>query len=114
MTDNKDELLVRSFMQTHYFEVADDGFSARVMRHLPDRMLLLLRVWRAICVVAGVVLVCCCRALSAEWGMIKGWISDLLTCNAVLVTPGVLMLGFMAATLALGFGMLFMQEKHSW
>lgn len=56
MTDNRDELLVQRFFEENPVRVEDDGFTHRVMRHLPDRTRRLSRIWTAACVVVGVAL----------------------------------------------------------
>lgn len=69
MTSNDDKLLGRLFSEAAHAEIPDGGFSRRVMRSLPDGTLRRVRLWRAVCVAACVVL---CVALrlwreAAEW-----------------------------------------------
>ena len=54
MIDN-DDLLVKAFFEEHTHEIADHGFSKRVMRHLPDRSRRLNRIWTIVCCVLGIV-----------------------------------------------------------
>ena len=49
-----DELLARFFNENRV-ELADDGFSARVMQQLPSRSVRLSRIWTLVCTLAGVV-----------------------------------------------------------
>ena len=58
-----DDILVRQFFNEHTEEIADHGFSKRVMRHLPDRAVRLNRIWTAICIVVGI----------AFFVAVKGW-----------------------------------------
>lgn len=51
-----EQLLERFFQQPSRQTIADNGFTQRVMRQLPDRSLRLSRLWSALCVMAGVVL----------------------------------------------------------
>lgn len=46
MTENNDKLLENFFAENRQ-EVADNGFSRRVMRHLPNRSNRLARLWTA-------------------------------------------------------------------
>lgn len=48
---NNDEQRIRQFMQAHKHEIADNGFSRRVMRRLPTQAKVLSDVLTAICVV---------------------------------------------------------------
>lgn len=56
MTEDRDELLVRKFFEENKVELADDGFSQRVMRRLPDRTRRLSRIWTAVCTLAGILM----------------------------------------------------------
>lgn len=56
MIDDRDELLVRKFLDENKIELPDDGFSRRVMRRLPDCARRLNRIWTAVCLVAGALL----------------------------------------------------------
>ena len=51
MTDDE---LVAMFFEENRQELADDGFSQRVMRQLPSRSLRLSRIWTALCLLAGI------------------------------------------------------------
>ncbi len=53
MTDNDDKL-IKEFLAANRPEVADMGFSRRVMHRLPDRAYRLNRIWSVLCMVAGV------------------------------------------------------------
>lgn len=48
MMENDDKLLA-SFFAEHRQEIADNGFSRRVMRRLPDRSRRLAQIWTACC-----------------------------------------------------------------
>ena len=48
MMENDDKLLT-SFFAEHRQEIADNGFSRRVLRHLPDRSRHLAQIWTAFC-----------------------------------------------------------------
>lgn len=56
MNDKDEQLLERFFSEARRTELPDAGFSRRVMRSLPDRVIGLSRLWTAFCVVLGVVL----------------------------------------------------------
>ena len=48
MMENNDKLLT-SFFAEHRQEIADNRFSRRVLRHLPDRSHHLAQIWAAFC-----------------------------------------------------------------
>jgi hypothetical protein len=56
MEDNKkiDEKLIAQFFDDNKIEIADDGFSRRVMCRIQSS-LLYERIWTALCVVAGII-----------------------------------------------------------
>lgn len=54
MKEMDDEQLVAQFFKSEAFEVADNGFSHRVSRSLPQRRLWLSRIWTVVCAVACV------------------------------------------------------------
>lgn len=56
MMDDRDELLVSKFFDENKIDVADNGFSRRVTRRLPDRERRLNRIWTAVCLVLGAAL----------------------------------------------------------
>ena len=51
-----DEKLLKDFFTANKQEIADNGFSHRVMHRLPDHSNRLVRIWNATVVVAGAVL----------------------------------------------------------
>lgn len=56
MTDKETDNIVHNFMQEHKKELADDGFSRRVMRCLPGKGERLATIWTAICTGVGILL----------------------------------------------------------
>lgn len=65
MTDN--QLLENFFQEARQTTVSDDGFTERVMQHVPDRRVLTLsRLWTAFCVMAALLLFVLLRG----WDMI--------------------------------------------
>ena len=61
-----DEKLLKDFFTANKQEIADNGFSRRVMHRLPDRS-----IWNAAVVVAGAVLFIWMGGLEAAWGTIR-------------------------------------------
>ena len=56
-----EQLLERFFSTAQQQTIADNGFTQRVMRQLPDRSLWLSRLWTALCLTAGIVLFVVCK-----------------------------------------------------
>ena len=54
--DGNDDKLLTSFFAEHRQEIADNGFSRRVLRHLPDRSRHLAQIWTAFCFTLALVL----------------------------------------------------------
>lgn len=55
MTENNDKLLADFFAENRQ-EIADNGFTRRVMHHLPDRTHRISQVWTAFCFTLAIVL----------------------------------------------------------
>lgn len=55
MTEMDDKLL-KDFFSEHKQEIADNGFSRKVMKSLPDRNLRLLNIWTTCCGALAVIL----------------------------------------------------------
>lgn len=56
MTNDNDQLLQQFFSEAARQEIADNGFSRRVMSRLPSRINWFTRIWTACCVLIAVVL----------------------------------------------------------
>lgn len=67
---NNDKIL-RNFFAESKQEIADNGFSHRVMRHLPDRSYRLARLWTAFVMAVAAVLFIWLGGLEAAWGTIR-------------------------------------------
>ena len=55
MTENNDKLLIDFFAENRQ-EIPDNGFTRRVMRHLPDRTRRISQVWVTFCFTLALVL----------------------------------------------------------
>lgn len=96
-----EEQLVGSFFNHHSIEVSDNGFSHRVMRHLPQDSYLLNRIWTVICSVIGLLLLIFNNGWRAISGTFYGLWTDLSTSVAYqqntiiiyLTLLGILMVG---------------------
>ena len=69
-----DELLESFFSQARTQEIADNGFTERVMHRLPDRAQQLSRLWTLFCLALGIVLV-------VVFMMFQGWLPVVLWLN---------------------------------
>lgn len=56
MEDNKDILLNQLFAEAANTEIADNGFTRKVMRQLPSRAELYNRIWTFACVIVAIFL----------------------------------------------------------
>lgn len=71
MTEVDNDKLLRNFFAENKQEIADNGFSRRVMRHLPDRSCRLARIWSAFVTAVATVLFVWLGGLEATWGTIR-------------------------------------------
>ena len=79
MVTDEDERLVNSFFNSHPIEVSDQGFSHRVMRHLPKTAWQMNRIWTIVCTLLGIVLLFLNKGVQALCGSISGLWADLST-----------------------------------
>jgi hypothetical protein len=93
MTENDDKL-IQSFFEDNMKEVADDGFSERVMRHLPRRAASLNRIWTIFCSVLGAVVFCLLDAWKGFPVVVGDVFGAIVTffANIHITTSNVLML----------------------
>ncbi len=71
MTETDNDKLLQGFFAENKREIADNGFSRRVMHHLPDRSNRLSRIWSAFVMLVSVVLFVGLGGLEAAWGTIR-------------------------------------------
>ena len=71
MTEIDNDKLLRDFFAENKQEIADNGFSRRVMHHLPDRSYRLARLWSAFVMAIATVLFVWLGGLEAAWGTIR-------------------------------------------
>ena len=70
MTEIDNDKLLRDFFAENKQEIADNGFSRRVMHHLPDRNNRLARIWSAFVMTVAAALFVWLGGLEAAWGAI--------------------------------------------
>ncbi len=56
MENDSDDKLIRNYLKQTEKELPDEGFSVRVMHHLPGRAECFVQIWIAICLILGVLL----------------------------------------------------------
>ena len=56
MTETTDDKLLQQFFSDNRKEIEDNGFSRRVMHHLPDRYYRISQLWSLFCFTLAVVL----------------------------------------------------------
>ncbi|MCR4852324.1 MAG: DUF5056 domain-containing protein [Prevotella sp.] len=95
---SNDEELVELFFNEQKTEIADDGFTHRVVSHLPGQSSRLNHIWTTICIVLTIAAVILSRAWEAAWGMLRGLIADVATIDApsapMVVVMYLVLLGF--------------------
>lgn len=70
MTEMDDKLL-KDFFGEHKQEIADNGFSRRVMKNLPDRSLRISRIWTTCCGALALILFFALDGLQAIIGVLR-------------------------------------------
>ena len=71
MKEVDNDKILSNFFTENKQDIADNGFSRRVMRRLPDRSYRLARLWSAFVAAVATVLFIWLGGLEAAWGTIK-------------------------------------------
>ena len=90
--EDKDILLNNLFAEAAKTEIADNGFSRKVMRRLPSRAERMSRIWTCVCTMAAVVL----RTYFKAWNYIFDWAVNVVcvshSINWLHIIPFILLL----------------------
>ncbi|GAA6257028.1 DUF5056 domain-containing protein [Bacteroides sp. f07] len=87
MTEVNNDKLLRDFFSKNKQEIADNGFSRRVMHHLPDRSRRLARIWSAFIMAVVTVLFVWLGGLEATWGTIRDVFIGMLNHGTTSLDP---------------------------
>lgn len=79
MTELDNDKLIRDFFAAEKKEIVDNGFSHRVMRHLPDRENRLARTWTIIVMIIAVILFILLGGVEASLGTLREVFSNMIT-----------------------------------
>lgn len=81
MTEMDDKLL-KQFFSEHKQEIADNGFSRRVIKHLPDRSLKISRIWTTCCCAVALILFFALNGLQAIVGVLRETFTSMIEYGA--------------------------------
>ena len=87
MKEVDNDKILRNFFTENKQEIADNGFSRRVMRHLPDRNYRLARLWTAFVMIAAAVLFIWLGGLEAAWGTIREVLIGMINHGTTSLDP---------------------------
>ena len=63
--EDKDEMMLQAYFEANRQHIADDGFSRKVMRRLPDHAAIYNKIWTAVCAVAAIAILAASHSLSS-------------------------------------------------
>lgn len=87
MKENNNDKLLRDFFAENKQEIADNGFSRRVMRRLPDRSYRLARIRSALVTALAAVLFIRLGGLEAAWETIREVFVSMIQQGATNLDP---------------------------
>lgn len=87
MTEINNDKLLHDFFAKNKQEIADNGFSRRVMHRLPSRSNHLARIWSAFVMTVATVLFVWLGGLEAAWGTIKEVFIGMINHSATSLDP---------------------------
>jgi hypothetical protein len=106
-----DELLVEQFMAGQRHDVADHGFSRRVMRHLPGRAYRLNRLWTIFCCALGVAFFVSIRGWDVVMSTLRMLAKTLPAADIFFVSPVAMVLSMFAIMVSMVYGTMKMLER---
>ena len=87
MTEIDNDKLLKDFFAENKREIADNGFSRRVMHHLPDRSNRLARLWTVFVMAVGATLFVTLGGLEAVWETLKDVLIGMINHGATSLDP---------------------------
>ncbi|NDV82432.1 DUF5056 domain-containing protein [Bacteroides sp. 51] len=81
MTEMDDKLL-KQFFSEHKQEIADNGFSRRVIKNLPDRSLKISRIWTTCCCAVALILFFALDGLQAIGSVLRETFTSMVEYGA--------------------------------
>ena len=87
MTEIDNDKLLKDFFAENKREIADNGFSLRVMHHLPDRTIRLARLWTVFVMAVGATLFVTLGGLEAVWETLKDILIGMINHGATSLDP---------------------------
>lgn len=92
MMETTDDKLLQQFFSDNKKEIEDNGFSRRVMRHLPDRYYRISQMWSLFCFTLAVVLFFVLDGLQLVMGALRETFTSALQSGASELDPKSLMI----------------------
>lgn len=87
MTETTDDKLLQRFFSDNRKEIEDNGFSRRVMHHLPDRYYRISQLWSLFCFTLAVVLFFVLDGLQLVLGTLRETFTSALHSGATDIDP---------------------------
>ncbi len=114
MTDDKENKMIEMFFDENKIDIADDGFSRRVMQGIGNRTWRYNRNWTVVCIVIGVLFLFFRYNLSSffssDWksiiGDLIGSLSDFATQSSLLLMPGTYVLAILSLVVFGGYKLI--------
>ncbi len=87
MTENENDKLLASFFAEHKREIADNGFSRRVLRRLPNRSHRLSQIWTMCCFTLAFVLLVASNGVQTILNVLRETFETALRSGASEIDP---------------------------
>lgn len=87
MAEIDNDKLLQDFFSENKQEIADNGFSHRVMHHLPDRRNRLVHIWTNLMIVLGIVLFVLLGGLEATWRTLQDVFTHIILHEVATLDP---------------------------
>lgn len=87
MMETTDDKLLKQFFSDNRKEIKDNGFSRRVMRHLPDRYYRISQLWSMFCFTLAVVLFFALDGLKLVVGALRETFTSAMQSGATELDP---------------------------
>ena len=112
MTEIDNDKLLKDFFAENKREIADNGFSRRVMHQLPDRSNRLARLWTLFVMTVGAVLFITLGGLQAVWETLREVLIGMINHGAASLDPKSIIIATVVLLFMAGRKVVSLAYKH--
>lgn len=109
---NNDDILLKQFFDQHKQQIADNGFSEKVMQRIPQQSARPYIIWQIVCVCLGVVLFLTCGGIASLRAFGQDMFANIMSYLISIDLSGVSPLMLLATICAALYGSLWLIKEN--